>query len=258
MTDVDLIKSGIPVQQLERAKKDMRQWPRIRKERRIMEAARDANLPASDNEDEDPFGEKDEVPGEASSTLAGDFSVTTTTATRTCISASSMGITVNAEINPNAEFATPATFVISASQVPATPNRSMRVPEDSLLQNQMSQGNETILGTTLTSIHEEAAALTIPTDYQVEQQMEVDRQRLEEEEERKRLLGQTSDIEDEDGEDEENQQPPLTFPGTKTSILGDVPVLLATPGPTVAIPPLPPWRGSPCEPRIRPHRILKC
>ena len=110
MTDADLMKSGIPMQQFEKARKDMRQWPRIRKERRIMEAARDANLPASDNEDEDPFGEKDEVPGEAGSARAGDFSVTTTTATRTSISASSRGITVNAEISPYAELATPATF----------------------------------------------------------------------------------------------------------------------------------------------------
>ena len=30
MTDSDLMKSGIPAQQLERARKDMRQWPRIR------------------------------------------------------------------------------------------------------------------------------------------------------------------------------------------------------------------------------------
>ncbi len=76
------------------------------------------------------------TPGEADQTEAGDFSVTTTTATAARVSASSRGITVNAEITPNEVLATPVTFVISASQIPATPNRSMRVPEDSFLRNQ--------------------------------------------------------------------------------------------------------------------------
>ena len=182
MTDAELTKSGIPAQQLDRARQDMRQWPLIRKERRIMEAARDANLPA-DDEDGDPFGDEEEEPGEAAQTQAGDFSVTTTTATATRISASSGGITVNAEISPNEVLATPATFAISASQVPATPNRSMRVPGDSFLRNQTAMGNGTILGTTLASISEEAGALTVSTDYRVEEQMEIDRQRLEEQEE---------------------------------------------------------------------------
>ncbi len=106
------------------------------KREKFLEAARDANLPISDNEDEDPFGEEDETPGEASQAQAGDFSVITKKATKLVFQRVPGAIAVNAEINPNAELVTPATFatfVISASQVPATPNRSMRVPEDSFI-----------------------------------------------------------------------------------------------------------------------------
>ena len=106
------MESGITEQQLERANLDMREWPKIRTERRLKEAARDANLPATDDEDDDPFGDEDETQGTIDQAQAGDFSVTTKTATTTRISASSRGMTVNAEISRNAVLATPATFVI--------------------------------------------------------------------------------------------------------------------------------------------------
>ncbi len=93
------------------------------------------------------------------------------------------------------------------------------------------------MGTTLASISEEAGALTLPMDYRVEEQMETDRQPLDKQEEQRRLLGQDSDS-------EENQQPPLTLPGTKTSIQGDVPVLPTHTGPAVVIPPFPNGGGS--------------
>ncbi len=218
-----------------------------------MEAARDANLTSSDDEDGNPFGDE-ETPGGTDQSLAGDFSVTTTTATATRISASSRSMTVNAEITPNEVLATPASFVFSASQVPATPNRSMRVPEDSFFRNQTAAGNETFPGTTLASFSEEAGALTMPTDDRLEEQMEIDRQRLEEPEEQRRLLVQHSDSEESDTEDEENQQPPLTFSGTKTSIQGDVPVLPTHPGRAVVIPPLPIGGGSSRGRGTLPHR----
>ncbi len=93
MSDKDLMESGTPQHKLERAKLDMREWPKIRTERLLMETARDANLPASDDEDDDPFGDEDETPATADQTLAGDFSITTKTATTARISASSRGMT---------------------------------------------------------------------------------------------------------------------------------------------------------------------
>ena len=84
--------------------------------------------------------------------------------------------------------------------------------------------------------------------------MEIDRQRLEEQEEQRRLLGQDSDSEESDTEDEENQQPPLTFPGTKTCIQGDVPVLPTHPVSVVVIRQLPIGGGSSQERGTIPHK----
>ncbi len=98
--------------------------------------------------------------------------------------------------------------------------------------------------------------MTVPTDYRVEEQMEIDRQRLEEHEECRRLLGEDSDSEETDTEVEENQQPPLTFPGARTLVQGDAPVLPTHLGSAAVIPHLPQGRRL-CQKRqmLLPKRV---
>ncbi len=214
MTDTDFRESGAPEQQLYRARQDMREWLRIRKERKLMEAARDSKQPTSDNEDQDSFGNEDVTPGEADHTQAGDFSVTTKTAIATRISASFRSMTVNSETT--CSVGDPGHLRDFSKPGLTTPNISVRAPEHSFLQNQTPTGKETVLGTIPASINEETAAVTLPMEYRVGEQMEIDRRGLEEKEEHRRLLGQASDSEESISGGMVSPQPPLTFPGCKT------------------------------------------